>query len=61
MNNLNSLYCQIKEVKEVNTEYECNKLLETGEWILLNTYRTSRLIASEEYSQEFYYCLGRIR
>lgn len=60
MDSLNSLYAQVKEVVEANTKFECNRLLDTGEWIFLNAYKTTRLIANDEYTQENFYCLGKI-
>lgn len=60
MDNLNSLYAQVKEVVEVNTKFECNRLLDTGEWIFLNAYKTARQIDEHEYTYENFYCLGKI-
>lgn len=60
MDNLDLIYPQVKEVKETDNWLECNRLLDTGEWIFLNVYKTNALIASNEYSNEIHYCLGKI-
>lgn len=52
---------QIKEVREVDSEYECNELLDTGDWIFLNSYFLTHEICDKTFNQEIRYCLGKIK
>ena len=52
----------VSEVIEVDSEYKCNELLNTGYYIFLNCYTVT--YESKQFpgvpTQQIYYCLGKI-